>query len=184
MSNPGAVRRADLVMDEAGISALLERGYCGRLTTVGEDGWPYAVPLLYALMEGQVYMHNSRSAGHLRRNLDHEPRACLAIDEPGEVFGYGRYACDSTVSYASVLVFGTVRVVEDEGEKRRFCDALMRKYAEGIEGRPEGFYPRLDHISVYAMRMERVTGKRISLPVAEQRWPLADRTKSPGATLS
>jgi len=181
MSSASTVRRADLMMEEADIHGLLERGYCARLATVGEDGWPYAVPLLYVLMDGRVYMHNSRAVGHLRQNLDHESRACLVIDEPGEVFGYGRYACDTTISYASVLVFGRVHAVEDDAEKRRFCDALMRKYADAVEGRPAGFFPRLDHISVYAMSMERVTGKHISLPAPAQRWPLADRTKSPGA---
>jgi nitroimidazol reductase NimA-like FMN-containing flavoprotein (pyridoxamine 5'-phosphate oxidase superfamily) len=182
MSNAPRVRRADLEMDEAGVRGLLERGFCGRLATVGADGWPYALPLLYVLMDQQIYMHNAQAPGHLRRNLDYDPRACLAIDEPGEVFGYGRYLCDTTISYASVLVFGTVRVVGDAAEKRRFCTALMDKYGVAIEGRPRDFFPRLEHIAVYAMRMERMSGKHISLPGSAARWPLQDRTKSPGAS--
>jgi hypothetical protein len=35
--------------------------------------------------------------------------------------------------------------------KQRFCDALMAKYHGRDVGRPKGFYPRLDHITVYAI---------------------------------
>jgi nitroimidazol reductase NimA-like FMN-containing flavoprotein (pyridoxamine 5'-phosphate oxidase superfamily) len=181
MSRAPAIRRADLAMDKAGMRDLLQTGYCGRLATVGEDGWPYCVPLLYVAMDDCVYLHNAAAGGHLRRNLDHEARACFAIDEPGQVYGYGRYECDTSVSYRSVLAFGSVRVVEQDEEKRRFCTALMEKYGGAIEGRPRDFFPRLDHITVYALAIERLTGKQIPLPAAQAQWPQLDRSKSPDA---
>jgi len=182
MSRAPSIRRADLVMDEAETRALLEGGYCGRLATVGADGWPYCLPLLYVAMEGRIYLHNAAAAeGHLRRNLAHETRVCFAVDEPGEVHGYGRYECDTTISYRSVLAFGRVRVVAEDEEKRRFCTALMRKYGSAIEGRPRDFFPRLEQIAVYALHIERLSGKRIPLPAAQAQWPQLDRTRSPSA---
>ena len=47
--------------------------------------------------------------------------------------------------------------------------------------RPAGFYPRLDQITLYAIAVERMTGKETVLPAAPQRWPAADRTASPDA---
>ena len=82
------VRRRDLVMDEAGIEALLQRGFCSRLATVGIDGAPYCTTLLYVWMDGRIHMHGTGARGHLRANIEHEARACFAIDEPGEVFDY------------------------------------------------------------------------------------------------
>jgi hypothetical protein len=99
-------------MAEARAREVLERGFCGRLATVGEDGWPYCVPLLYVCMDGDIFVHNTRAKGHLRTNVDHEPRVCFEVDEVGEVFPYGRFECDSTVAYASVVAFGRIRVVE------------------------------------------------------------------------
>ena len=46
MSGSPQVRRADKVMAEERARETLERGFCGRLATVGEVGWPYCVPLL------------------------------------------------------------------------------------------------------------------------------------------
>jgi uncharacterized protein len=63
---PKAIRRTDLVMDEQQACQALLGGYSGRLATVGADGWPYVVPLLYVWKAGVIYLHNARAAGHLR----------------------------------------------------------------------------------------------------------------------
>ena len=181
MSGSPQVRRADKLMAEERVRETLERGFCGRLATVGEDGAPYCVPLLYICMDGEVFVHNTRARGHLRENVDREPRVCFEVDEAGEVFAYGRFECDSTVAYRSVIAFGRIRVVEDLPTKRRFCDGLMAKYAKKDWERPKGFYPRIDQITVYAISVERMSGKETPLPGVSERWPAADYTKSPNA---
>lgn len=178
---PLPIRRADLAMDEEQAQLALIKGYAGRLATVGPDGWPYAVPLLYVCKPGLVYVHNSSTPGHLRTNVEHNSRVCFVVDEPGTVYAYGRFECDSALSYSSVMAFGMIRIVEDDKEKAGFCDALMEKYAADVTDRPKGFYPRLDHITVYAIQVERLTGKQIKLPSAVAQWPELDRTKSPNA---
>ena len=62
--------------------------------------------------------------GHLRANVDHEPRVCFEIDEPGEVFPYGRFECDTGLAYRSVTAFGRIRVVDDRAQKSGFFDKL------------------------------------------------------------
>jgi nitroimidazol reductase NimA-like FMN-containing flavoprotein (pyridoxamine 5'-phosphate oxidase superfamily) len=178
---PKSLRRADLAMSEEQAHSALRSGYAGRLATVGPDGWPYVLPLLYVYKPGLIYVHNASAPGHLRSNVEHSSRACFVVDEPGTVYAYGRFECDSALSYSSVMAFGTIRVVEDADEKAGFCDALMEKYAAEVTGRPKGFYPRLDHITVYAIQIERLTGKEIKLPPAFAQWPEHDRTKSPQA---
>jgi nitroimidazol reductase NimA-like FMN-containing flavoprotein (pyridoxamine 5'-phosphate oxidase superfamily) len=180
MSAPDlAIRRADLVMDAERAEGVLSRGYAGRLATTGADGWPYVVPLLYVWTDRTVYVHNSHAAGHLSRNIDGDGRACFLVDEPGSVYGYGRFQCDTALSYCSVMVFGSVERVSSHERKTAFCDELMRKYGSAIEGRPANVYPRLDHISVYALRSERISGKEITLPAVSAQWPAIDRTRSP-----
>jgi nitroimidazol reductase NimA-like FMN-containing flavoprotein (pyridoxamine 5'-phosphate oxidase superfamily) len=182
MSGAPQVRRTDKLMPEARAREVLERGFCGRLATVGEDGWPYCVPLLYVCMDGEIFVHNTRAPGHLRANVDHDPRVCFEVDEAGEVFPYGRFECDSSVAYRSVIVFGRIRVAEDLSARQRFFDALMAKYAKGKwSERPKGFYPRIDQITLYAIAVERMSGKETPLPGASERWPAVDHTKSPNA---
>lgn len=181
MSNAPQVRRTDRLLSEDETLALVEQGFSGTLATTGADGYPYAVPLLHVWMDGKIYVHSTAARGHLRSNVDHDARVCFTVDQPGEVFAYGRFECDTSVSYASAIVFGQITVIDDDSEKVRFCDALMAKYGEKEWGRPEGFYPRLNHITVYAIDVERMTGKFIPLPQVSEQWPAHDRSASPNA---
>jgi hypothetical protein len=181
MSSAPRMRRTDKLMAEDQTLTTLQRGFAGHLATVGEDGHPYCLPLLYVWMDGRVFLHNSRAKGHLRANVDHDQRVCFAVDERGEVFAYGRFECDSAVAYRSAIVFGTIEVIEDVAIKQRFCEQLMAKYARPEWDRPKGFFPRLDEITVYAITPERMTGKETPLPAVAEQWPALDRTKSPHA---
>jgi nitroimidazol reductase NimA-like FMN-containing flavoprotein (pyridoxamine 5'-phosphate oxidase superfamily) len=131
-------------------------------------------------MNGEIWVHNTGARGDLRTNVEHEPRVCFEIDDPGEVFAYGRFECDSSVAYRSVIAFGRARIVEEPAQRTAFFDALMAKYGKRDWERPAGFYPRLHQVTIYAIAVERMTGKELRSRAAE-RWPAVDRTKSPGA---
>ena len=181
MSASPQPRRIDRLMPDARAREVLARGFCGRLATIGADGYPYCVPLLYVWSGGEVYVHNTSARGHLRANVEHDARVCFEIDAPGEIFAYGRFECDSTVSYQSVILFGKIRIVEERDAKQKFCEALMAKYGKPDWDRPKGFFPRLDQITVYAIAVERMTGKENPLPGVAQQWPALDQTKTPNA---
>jgi hypothetical protein len=55
----------------------------------------------------------------------------------------------------------------------------MEKYRGNDSTRPKSFYPRLDGVTVYALTVERITGKEQRLPSTEAQWPAADNTMSP-----
>jgi nitroimidazol reductase NimA-like FMN-containing flavoprotein (pyridoxamine 5'-phosphate oxidase superfamily) len=81
-----------------------------------------------------------------------------------------------------VIAFGRIRVVDDRPQKESFFTALMKKYANPAWDRPKSFFPRLDQVTVYAVAIERLTGKETALPAVRDRWPALDMTKSPDAT--
>ena len=126
-------------------------------------------------------MHNTSAQGHLQANVRHDPRVCFEVSVPGEVFAYGRYECDTSIAYQSIVAFGRLAIIDDRTRKSRFFDALMAKYHPNDAARPKGFYPRLDAVTVYALSVERITGKEQRLPATESQWPAADNTMSPEA---
>jgi nitroimidazol reductase NimA-like FMN-containing flavoprotein (pyridoxamine 5'-phosphate oxidase superfamily) len=180
MSTP-VLRRADRAMTAALSLDVLTAGFSGCLATVGADGYPYCAPLLYIWMDGELYLHTGSARGHLRSNVEINPRVCFEVDVPDEVFDYGRFECDSGLAYQSVVLFGTIRIVDDRARKQRFCEALMEKYGKPATVRPKRFFPRLDAITVYAVAVERITGKQHELPPLSEQWPAKDRTKTPHA---
>jgi nitroimidazol reductase NimA-like FMN-containing flavoprotein (pyridoxamine 5'-phosphate oxidase superfamily) len=182
MSSP-QVRRADRMMSDERALETLAHGYSGHLATVSGDGFPYCIPLLYLWMSGELYVHTASARGHLRANIEKERRVCFEIDEHEGVFDYGRFECDSGLAYRSVCLFGQIRIVEDRDIKQRFCEALMEKYGKPESQRPKGFFPRIDVITVYAIAVDRMTGKEMALPPLSEQWPAKDRTKTPNASL-
>ena len=181
MSSGPEVRRTDRVMAADRMIETVERGFSGRLATLGADGYPYCVPLLYVWIDREVWLHTTRARGHLRQNVEREPRVCFVIDEPVEVFAYGRFECDSGLAYRSVVLFGRIRIVAEAAARQRFCEMLMAKYGRAEWDRPKTFFPRLDQITVYAISIDRMTGKEMALPAVAEQWPALDRTKTPNA---
>jgi nitroimidazol reductase NimA-like FMN-containing flavoprotein (pyridoxamine 5'-phosphate oxidase superfamily) len=176
----GTVRRTDKEMPETAARELLSRAKLAHFATISASGDPYVVPNLFVYAEGAIWLHTSR-AGHFCRNAEHSPRICVEIAEMGEIFPYGEFECDTSASYASVVVFGTVAIVSQPAAKALFFDRFLAKYADAAWDRPKGFYPRLDQVTVYCVSIERLTGKVGPLPGAAQQWPAVNMTKSPGA---
>lgn len=181
MSALPEVRRPDKEMGEAEARALLARGFAGRLGTADADGQPYVTPLLYVWDGAEVWVHNTASRGHLRANVEANTKVCFEVDEPGPVFSYGRFECDTGMAYESVVVFGRIRVVTDRAARQGFCEALMAKYQPSDASRPAGFFPRLAQIAIYAIAVDRITGKHTPLPAIGEQWPALDRTGTPDA---
>ncbi len=167
----GRLRRADKVMSTEETESFLSSRFCGRTATVDADGYPYVVPNLFVWMHGQVYLHTAKLEGHFLANVRHADRASFEVDEAGEVFPYGPVECDTSVSYRSVIVFGRIRIIDDEAQKIEFYAAFLAKYAPADSwGRERGSFPRLDKTIVYAIRPEAITGKQGPLPALDRRW--------------
>ena len=150
MSSPPQVRRTDRVMTDARVREVLAQGSADVSPPSATTGFPTAFRCFTSPSAMRSCVHNTAARGHLRRNVEHAGKVCFEIDQPGEVFDYGRFECNSSVAYCSVIVFGEIRIVDDRAAKQRFCDALMAKYGKPDNNRPKGFYPRLDLITVYA----------------------------------
>jgi hypothetical protein len=176
----GTVRRKDKEMPEAAARELLSRAKLAHFATISASGDPYVVPNLFVYAEGAICLHTSRT-GHFCSNVEHSPRICVETAEIGEIYPYGEFECDTTASYASVVVFGSVAIEPEPEAKVLFFDRFLAKYADAKWDRPKSFYPRLDQVTVYRVTVERITGKRGPLPGAAQQWPAVNMTKSPGA---
>ena len=183
MSTAPGLRRTDRAMSESEVVSFLHQGHHGRLATVGRDGYPYCLPLLYVFSDGRIYVHGTAEQGHLRANVEHSARACFEVDEAGDVFPYGRFECDTSIAYRSAIAFGQIALVPDGAQKKIFFDAFMAKYAKPDWERPKGLYPRMDKITVYGIEIERLTGKKIELLEIAQQWPAKDRSMSPEVKL-
>jgi len=159
----GKMFRAKRQMSAREAQEFLRKQTTAHVATVGANGWPYVVPLVYIYEEGDMlYLHTGAHQGHFLTNVQRDPRICVEVSEIGPLHKGKRFACDSALVYTSVIVFGPVRIVYHDREKKSwFLDRLLAKHGDPSWSFEPG-YPLLDQIILYEQNIEIMTGKRSS----------------------
>jgi len=140
--------------DEAAVE-LMEKTSWGTLAVVGDDGYPYAVPLSQVWLNGRIYFHGA-AQGHKFDALLQNPKVSFSVVGQDEVVPE-----KLTVLYTSAIAFGTARLVEDEDEKRAALVAFADKFgaSNGREKNLEEIERTWKIVRVFAIDVEHMTGK-------------------------
>ena len=117
------MRRKKQALRPEDCARILAQGTSGVLALLGDDGYPYAVPLSYVYHEGRVYFH-SAMAGHKLDALRRCPKASFCVVDQDQVVPE-----TYTTYFRSVIAFGRIRLLEAPEEKRRAIELLARRYA-------------------------------------------------------
>ena len=150
-----SMRRHRQALSSAECEAVLNRGTSGVLALSGGTGYPYAVPLSYVYEVGKLYFHCARSGQKLEM-LGQNPKASFCVVDQDQVVPE-----EYTSYFRSVIVFGTVRVLEREGEKRAAIERLARKYApeDSAEHRTAFIEQDWAPLCMLEMTVDHCTGK-------------------------
>ncbi len=99
---------------------------CRLAMSVGDQ--PYLVPLCFGYEPGALYFH-SAGEGKKLDMLETNDKVCFEFDLDPE-FIEAENACDWGMRYRSVIGFGRATILEDNEEKRRGFDLIMRQYSD------------------------------------------------------
>ncbi|HRU42660.1 MAG TPA: pyridoxamine 5'-phosphate oxidase family protein, partial [Candidatus Diapherotrites archaeon] len=116
------MRRQDRKTDNEKAAAILAAGEYGILSTVGDNGYAYGVPLSYAYSKGSIYFH-SATVGHKLDNIKHNDKVSFCVVGATEVIPE-----DFGTKYESVIVFGKASEIYDE-EKQEALMTIIKKYS-------------------------------------------------------
>lgn len=149
------MRRKKQALSQEECASVLFRGTSGVLALSGDDGYPYAVPISYVFDGKRLYFHSAKS-GHKLDAVRHNPKASFCVIDKDQVVpeAYTSY-------FRSVIVFGTIRIVEDEQEKYRAIEKLAVKYApdDTAENRREAIAREWTPLCMLEMTIDHLTGK-------------------------
>jgi nitroimidazol reductase NimA-like FMN-containing flavoprotein (pyridoxamine 5'-phosphate oxidase superfamily) len=156
LNHSTTLRRTDRgITDQATIEAILHRASVGRLG-LAANNVPYVVPLNYVYHHRAIYFHCA-GEGRKIEMLKVNPQVCFEVDEHYGTVRSNKPAPHST-HYASVIVFGQARIVDNLQQKFEALQALLDKYAPGRHYRPL----RPDEargVTVVEISIEAMTGK-------------------------
>ena len=146
-------RRQQLSPEEC--KRILAEGTSGVLAVRGDEGYPYAVPLSYVYEEGRLFFHGA-AAGHRRDAVLRDPKASFCV------IGGDRVVPEEYTTYLrSVIVFGKIRILEEEAEKRSAIENLAEKYSPRQEdGRQREIDRGFSALCMMELTVEHMTGKQ------------------------
>lgn len=135
--------------------AVLMRGTSGVLAVSGDNGYPYAVPISYAYYGTHIYFHCAK-AGHKLDAIKRNHKASFCVIDKDEVIPE-----EYTSYFRSVIVFGTIRIIENEQEKRSAIEKLVLKYAfeDDANHRKTSIDKEWEALCMLEMTIEHLTGK-------------------------
>ena len=105
------MRRKRQQLSEEGSIEILQKATAGTLALLGDNGYPYAVPISYVYTDGKLYFHSALS-GHKVDAIRQCDKASFCVIEQDEI-----HPKQYTTYFRSVIAFGRVHIIEDEQEK-------------------------------------------------------------------
>ena len=130
----------------------------GVLSVIGDEGYPYGIPMdhWYSEADGRLYFHCAKE-GH---KLD-AIRACDKVSYCVMDKGFRREG-EWALNIRSVVVFGRIKIVEDEAKRIEIGTNLCRKFTDDesyIEHEVRNALPRALCLE---LTPEHITGKMVN----------------------
>lgn len=149
------MRRKDRMLGQEETIEVLNKSEYGILSTIGKDNVPYGVPINFAYLDGAVYFHCAKANGYKINNILNNSNACFTVVNDvclqPELF---------STKYSSAILFGKISIVEDELEKRKGLEALVKKLSpDYIEAGGNYINKSINQTYILKMEVVEITGK-------------------------
>ena len=146
-------RKNQLLTDEECIE-ILNSSTSGSLALLGDNDYPYSVPISYVYNDGKLYFHSALT-GHKIDAVNRYNKASFCVIAQDKVVPE-KY----TTYFRSVIAFGKIRVIDNDAEKLRAIEILAEKYSPQLaEGRKKEIEDNFSRMCMIELDIEHMTGK-------------------------
>ncbi len=130
----------------------------GVLSMTGENGYPYGIPMnhWYSPEDGKLYFHGAK-AGHKIDAVTKDSRVSYCVYDAG----YRREG-EWALNVNSVVVFGRISLVTDEGKAAEICENLCRKFTDDEEYIRKELAGALPRVQCLELTIDHMTGKLVN----------------------
>ena len=149
------MRRSKQQLSQRECEEILRAAPRGILSVMGEDGYPYGVPMDFLWQDGKVYFH-SAEVGHKVDALAACDRVCFTVLDEGR-----QEEGDWWYHFRSVIIFGRAHVVEDEGLRHSALVSFGRKYFPDEETVQSEIARDSGRALVLELEVDHMTGKAV-----------------------
>lgn len=121
---------------------------------IGDNGYPYTVPVSYALKDDKIYIHSAKE-GYKIDSIKRNDKVSFCVIEKDEVIQK-----TFTTHFRSVTIFGRARILEDDSEKRHALECLVEKYSpDYVEEGGKEIEKAWNRVCIIEVKIEHMIGK-------------------------
>ena len=125
----------------------------GVLALLGDDDYPYAIPMSHVYVDGKIYFHGAQE-GHKNDAVKRHQKVSYCVMDKGVK------AEDSWwYTFKSVIVFGRIKTLTDRDEKIEKLTHLGDKFFPTHEETLDEINRLLDRTEVFEITIEHMSGK-------------------------
>ena len=146
------MRRFKQQLSEESCVEILKNEPRGVMAVAGENGYPYAFPIDFVYDGGRLYFHCAKE-GHKLDAIKSCDKVSFCVMNEGF-----RKDGEWALNISSVVVFGRMRIVEDEEKKREICTNLVRKFTDDeayLLRELENAFPRVNCLRLSMQRRKK-----------------------------
>lgn len=152
------MRRFKQQISEAECIRILKEQPRGVLSLIGDDGYPYGIPLdhWYCEEDGKLYFHGAKEGHKIDAIASCDKVSYCVMDE-----GF-RKEGEWALNINSVIVFGRIRLVTDPEKAKLICTNITRKFTDDevyLAHELEHAFPRVQCLE---LTPEHMTGKLVN----------------------
>lgn len=151
------MRRIKRELPEEEAKKLLRGNRRGAIAVIGDEGYPYAVPInfYYDEAENRIYFHSAK-AGHKMDSIRANDKVCFTTWDDG-------YLEEGDWAYyvSSCVVFGRAVLIEDPALTEEKVRTLALKYYPTAEEVEDEIRKSINGVQLVAIEIEHISGKRI-----------------------
>jgi len=148
------IRLPDRVVNDDKTIEIIKKGSYGVLSTIGEDGYPYGIPLNYTYFNKCICFHCAQE-GHKLDNINFSNKVSFCVVTKSDVLGN-----EFDTDYESAIAFGKAAVITDDSEKKDIMLSVLNKYsAEFLKAGNNYMKKYWDETKVVKIIIEHLSGK-------------------------
>ncbi len=125
----------------------------GVLALLGDYDYPYALPMSHAYIDGKIYFHGAMK-GHKHDAVEKHDKVSYCVMDKGVKNDDGW-----SYTFKSVIVFGKIRILDDETEKIDRLTHLGDKFFPTHEQTVDEISRLLHVTEVFEITIEHMSGK-------------------------
>lgn len=152
------MRRFKQQISEEECIRILKEEPRGVLSMIGDDGYPYGIPLdhWYEETDGKIYFHGAKE-GHKIDAITKCDKVSYCVYDKGY-----RKEGEWALNINSVVIFGRIKKVEDIDRAIDISTKLCRKFTDDEEYLQKELKNSLARVQLLELTIEHMTGKLVN----------------------